>query len=302
VNWSSYNQSLVRRGEILLGFDVINNWDTELKEMNKDKVGEPFHYPNTFLLLLGYAKAYFHLPYRQTEGITQRHAKGKVPSIPHYTTINRRINRLDIKIKDTDNKSSKEFEDEYIVIAIDSTGIKVTNRGQWMREKWHIKNKKGYLKIHVAVNVKTKKILSMKVTDEHTHDSKALPELVENIIKSEEMSTTAIGKLLGDGAYEGNEIFRYLGDNGILPCIKVRMNSRVRLKKGNMLRNLSVLAQRKDLQRWKDSVRYGQRWIVETVFSCIKRMFGEYVYSVRFKNMIQEMMLKASLYNKMISI
>ena len=63
--------SLVKRGEILPGFDVINNWDTELKEMNKDKIGEPFHYPDTFLLLLGYAKAYFHLPYRQTEGIAQ---------------------------------------------------------------------------------------------------------------------------------------------------------------------------------------------------------------------------------------
>ena len=47
---------------------------------------------------------------------------------------------------------------------------------------------------------------------------------------------------------------------------------------------------------------HGHRWIVETVFSAIKRMFGEYVYSVRLKNMIQEMMLKASLYNKMISI
>ena len=147
--------------------------------MNKDKVGEPFHYPNTFLLLLGYAKVYFHLPYRQTEGIAQGHAKGKVPSIPDYTTINRRINRLDIKIKDTDNKD-KEFEDEYIVIAIDSTGIKVTNRGQWMRDKWNIK-KKGYLKIHIAVNVKSKKILSIKVTDEHVHDSKALPELVEKL-------------------------------------------------------------------------------------------------------------------------
>ena len=78
---------------------------------------------------------------------------------------------------------------------------------------------------------------------------------------------------------------------------------RVRLKTGHILRNLSVLAQRNDLKRWKDSiVSYGQRWIVETVFSCIKRMFGEYVYSVRLKNMIQEMMLKASLYNKMISI
>ena len=69
--------SLVRRDEILLGFDVINNWDNELEEMNKYKVGqEPFHYTNNFLLLLGYAKAYFHLPYRQTEGIAHAHAKG----------------------------------------------------------------------------------------------------------------------------------------------------------------------------------------------------------------------------------
>jgi hypothetical protein len=80
--------------------------------------------------------------------------------------------------------------------------------------------KKRYLKIHIAVNVKTKKILSMKVTDEHVHDSKVLPELVKNIIKSD--SVTAIGKLFVDGAYEGNEIFRYLEGNGILPCIKVR--------------------------------------------------------------------------------
>ena len=170
-----------------------------------------------------------------------------------------------------------------------------------MRDKWHIKNnKKGYLKIHVAVNLKTKKILSMKVTDEHVHDSKALPELVDEAIKSDKKIT--IGKLFADGAYDGNDIFQYLGDKGIQPCIKVRKNSRVRWKKGHILRNLTVLAQRNDLQRWKDGVSYGQRWIVETVFSCLKRRFGEYVYSVKLQNMIQEMMLKASLYNKMISV
>src|SRR5690242_640743 len=139
--------------------------------MNQGKIGEPFHYPNTFLLLLGYAKACFHLPYRQTEGIAQGHAKGKVPSIPDYTTINRRINKLNIPI----NTAKDISKAEYFVIAIDSTGIKVTNRGQWTRDKWHIKNnKKGYLKIHVAVNVKiNKKILAMKVTDEYVHDIKA---------------------------------------------------------------------------------------------------------------------------------
>jgi ABC-type antimicrobial peptide transport system permease subunit len=44
-------------------------------------------------------------------------------------------------------------------------------------------------------------------------------------------------------------------------------------------------------------------WIVETIFSCIKRRFDrEYVYSVKLKNMIQEMILKVSLYNKLISV
>ena len=119
-----------------------------LKEMNKDKIGQPIDYPDTFvlLLLLGYAKVYFHLSYRQTEGIAHGHAKGKVSPIHDYSTISRRINRLNFKIKDT---NAIEFADQYIVIAIDSTDIKVTNRGQWMREKWHIKNKKRYLKIHV---------------------------------------------------------------------------------------------------------------------------------------------------------
>jgi hypothetical protein len=152
------------------------------------------------------------LPFRQTkEGIAQGHAHGKVPSIPDYTTINRRrINRLNIKIKDTDSKN-KEFKDEYIVITIDSTGIKVTNRGQWMKEKWNVRTK-GYLKIHIAVDVKTKKILSMKVTDEHVHDSKELPELVDKIIKSDDMTTTTtttIGKLFADGA--PMKVMRFLG-------------------------------------------------------------------------------------------
>src|SRR6476660_2825782 len=101
-------------------------------------------------------------------------------------------------ITKTSNSKTK-----YIVIAVDSTGIKVTNRGQWMREKWHVK-KKGYLKIHVAVDVKTKKILSIKVTDEHVHDSKAVTELVDETIKSNKNIT--LGKLIADGAYEGNGI------------------------------------------------------------------------------------------------
>src|SRR6476619_2858774 len=106
---------------------------------------------------------------------------------------------------------------------------------------------------YVAVNVKTKKILlSMKVTDEHVHDSKQLPELINGVIKLESMTTTTTSKLFADGAYDSINFFRCLIDNGILPCIKVRKNAKIRWKKGNIIRNLATISQRKkDLQKWK---------------------------------------------------
>ena len=90
-------------------------------------------------------RAYFHLPYRQTQGVVIAHAS-KVPNALHYSTISRRINRLEIKINE------KLGND--IIIALDSTGLKVANRGEWMRHKWHAR--KGYLKIHVAVDTRRK--------------------------------------------------------------------------------------------------------------------------------------------------
>jgi hypothetical protein len=70
--------------------------------MNNGKVGEPYDYPDSFFIqLLGHMQAYFHLPYRQTQGVVRAHAAGaKVPSIPHYSTISRRINKLEIEIND----------------------------------------------------------------------------------------------------------------------------------------------------------------------------------------------------------
>ena len=101
---------------------------------------------------------------------------------------------------------------------------------------------------------------------------------------------------IADGAYDSNNNFQILSFKGIKPAIKVRKNSRCR-KTNHYLRNKTVKMQKTDLAKWKDSVSYGQRWIVETVFSCIKRMFGEYVSAIRFENMVKEMILKASLYN-----
>ena len=78
--------------------------------MNRRKVGEPYAYPNLFVKLLGYMRAYFHLPYRQTEGVVKAHAGNMVPSIPHY--ISRRVNRLDIRINESANNETIQLRDK----------------------------------------------------------------------------------------------------------------------------------------------------------------------------------------------
>ena len=288
-NWSQYNEKLVRRGEIIMSFDVIENWHKEFEVMNHNKRGRKFDYPDSFMKLLGYARVYFGLPFRQTEGMIRAYCN-RIPAVPDFTSIHKRVNKLDIKIDETMDDDSENG----IILAIDSTGIKVANRGEWMRQKWHLR--RGFLKIHVGADVKTKKISSLKITDDSSHDAAHLPELVEQASQKGN-----VVKVLADGAYDSENNFSYLYHNTeAIPAIKVRKTSSIKTKCHP--RKKSVLAQIFNYELWKHSVSYGDRWIVECVFSTFKRMFGEYVMAHKRKYMIKELELKVELYNLFASV
>ena len=40
------------------------------------------------------------------------------------------------------------------VIVIDSTGMKIKNRGDWMRSKRMVSNRKCWIRVHVAYDIK----------------------------------------------------------------------------------------------------------------------------------------------------
>ena len=256
IHWPSYNQSLVRRGEILFAYDFLDIWDNDLAKMNKNKNGKKYKFPDSFILVIGHIRLCFHLPYRQTEGIIKATGKS-LPDHPSYSQIRRRVNKLDISIKRSDAHDAHDDDDEKdIIIAIDSTGVKVTNRGQWMYDKWNIKKKKkGYLKIHIAINIKTKEILALEVTDEKLHDGKVMPKLIEHVFENNK--NVKIESAIGDGSYDSNENFKYLQKKKIKPAIKVRKNSVVSLK-NNLLRNRKAKVLTRDLLKWKKKRRYGQ--------------------------------------------
>ena len=62
--------------------------------------------------------------------------------------MQRRVDKLHVKL-------DQKVGDDDAMIAIDSTGIKVADRGGWMRQKRNMR--RGFLKIHAAADVKTKR-------------------------------------------------------------------------------------------------------------------------------------------------
>ena len=52
---------------------------------------------------------------------------------------------------------------------------------------------------------------------------------------------------------------------------------------------------------WKRRVGYGRRWLVEIVFSTLKRMFGGSVNAVRMENIVQEIAIRINTYNRLLA-
>jgi IS5 family transposase len=134
----------------------------------------------------------------------------------------------------------------------------------------------------------------MNVTKENVHDGKILKELVGDVISK----NNNIQKVLADGAYDSKDNFKYLKELKITPVIKVRKNSSIKNNTNCTPRKLSVIQQLDDLKRWKKRHGYSMRWMAESAFSSIKRTFdGEHVSSVKWTSIVNELILKASIYN-----
>jgi len=104
-----------------------------------------------------------------------------------------------------------------------------------------------------------------------------------------------VRRVLADGACDSKNNFRMLASNNIEAVIRVRKNASLKAD-GCMPRKFAVLEQLGN-DGWRVEKGYGYRWMAESAFSSIKRIFGEYITSVRWKNIVNELLLKASIYN-----
>ena len=293
-SWHDYNESLIERGRVLMDLGFLKSQNRELRKMNDGKVGAPFEYSHTYIQFLAFLKIGFKISYRTVQGIVRGLSDYIRIEEMHFTHIRRRILKIRpsvacVNIDDDDN-------DKPITLVVDASGLTLTKKGDYIEQKW-IRKKKEFVKLHIAVDAKSMKIISFRVTKGNVHDSKKLGPMIKEVTEEYD-----IDKVYGDKAHDNRWSFNLLDDMNIEPVISIRKNASTKAKGCPLRRDEILLIRKLGYDKWKQLKDVGKRWIAEIVFSSIKRVLGEDLLSKKFKAQKVEAGLKVMLYNKFISL
>jgi hypothetical protein len=277
-DWSKYNEELVLHGEYLLDLNWIREgWDDELELMNKNKRGAPFQFPESLIKLQ--AVWALLVDYREVEGITRKVcAAAQIPDFNNYSTINRRVNKLNI-----DFDLPKQ---NFVSVATDGTGMKLNNSGEYRQDKYGKKRNKKYVKVILSANPLTKDLLFCDVSID---DGNSEPEIAKKDMQSLINKGFIVDKFWGDGAFDVKELFNFLQKNNIESAIKIRNNASDNAD-GSMRRAREVAEYKfKGYIEWARTKSYGKRWTgTEIIFSAVKGKYHENIRSTKPENIKKE--------------
>ncbi len=257
-NWKVYHEELILQGEFFFELSFLENWDEELSEMNKAKKGKPYKYPNSLFKWL--SPIYSFLSSRKLEGVMNQleHFIPKLKSCDHSTIITR-LNQLELVL---DFDRTKTYR-----VAVDGTGNKLTNRGEYITKKWRVQ--RDWVKVSIVIDRFTKELLDVEVAlDKEASDSTLAKKHLANL------QDITIKDFAADGAYYEQELYELLTKQSIQPVIKMPKNA---INKGldPMHKAVREMEQLGGYELWRDKHGYGYRWNIEGYNSSTKRCFGE---------------------------
>jgi hypothetical protein len=270
-NWKIYQDELILQGEFFMDLKFLENWDSEISKMNQGKKGSPYKYPNSLFEWLSPIYSFFSS--RKLEGIMNKLSKYilRFQSCDHSTIIER-LNQLDLVL---DFDRSKSYR-----VAADSTGNKLTNRGEYIVKKWCVQ--RDWVKVSIVIDRFSQELLDVEVAlDKEATDSELAKKHLVNL------QDVKIEDFAGDGAYYKSELYEILKSRNTFPVIKIPKGAS---NKGfdpmhSAVREMMALG---GYEPWRDQYGFGFRWNIEGYNSSTKRCFGETLRMHKKQNCFKE--------------
>jgi transposase len=223
------------------------------------------------------------------------HKDGLISKMPCYNSL---LNYVDSEtvtpyLRELVVESSKVMAGVETVFAVDSTGLSIRSLGPWMGtrfKKHHLGERRAWLKVHVMCGVLTKIITAVEISHGSAGDSPFFKLLYKTTAEHFQ-----IREVSADKAYSSLENMRLVAKGrGILFCpFKQNANPEHRTKDPlwKFLYHLFSMN-----SGWFYE-RYHKRSNVESVFSMIKRKYGEYLWSRTRTAQVNEALCKVLCHN-----
>ena len=154
-----------------------HEWDGELEQMNRGKVGRPYKYSHSMMACIAVTRVMWGKSYRKCRGKLKKCWPGK--DIPNFCTIWKRIG-ASMPMFERDG-AFRPKPGSTVRLVVDGTGLANSNRGEWIRVKWNVK--RGFFKLHILVDLDTRRILEFCLTDMNGGDAAQLPGLMNRLLK-----------------------------------------------------------------------------------------------------------------------
>jgi hypothetical protein len=305
INWRDYTKSLIARGNITLyvSKNLINK--TVVRPKKTKKAGRPQKYSDDLILLILTVREAYRLPLRQTVGFVSGflNAIGIYWQLPDYSTLCRRMRKLQV---DFCRNIRPKLNGQKLTLALDSSGLKVYGEGEWKVRKHGYSYRRTWVETHIAVN-DSRDILAVINTKSDVHDATQFKSLIHNVKSNIPAGTVDI--VIGDGAYDVNEFYRYAEDEWFYFIAPPPKNATIRIRGGRRvgISDEPGWEERNDvvsrigeigMENWKKEVGYHRRSIVENAFYRLKTIFGSNLKSRGEQNQYTEQCIRASLINR----
>ncbi len=118
-------------------------------------------------------------------------------------------------------------------ILVDSTGLQVYGAGQWLGEKHGARSRRGWRKLHVALDADSSEITAHTMTDQDAGDASQVEPLLNQI-------DGRIGQFTADGAYDGKPTYDAVTDHSAATVIVIPPRANAIEPAGGCMRRRSV--------------------------------------------------------------